>query len=238
MARADILVINPNSNPAVTRGPRCGARDPAPRRRPVDPLRDARRGAVRHRERRRTSSRSRCRCAGWSSRTTRPTPSSSPASAIPACMCAARRRGGRCSASTNAACSPRSRAATASASSRSRRSRSRATAAICGRWDSTDRLAGERPLEMSVAETASGEGTFARMETVGRALVEQDGADVDRHGLRRHGAPPPPARSGARRAGDRPDASGGRDGDRHGAGADAVDVGPFATRRLHSQTSS
>jgi allantoin racemase len=40
------------------------------------------------------------------------------------------------------------------------------------------RLAGERPLGMSVAETASGDGTFARMETVGRALVEQDGADV------------------------------------------------------------
>ncbi len=40
------------------------------------------------------------------------------------------------------------------------------------------RLAGERPLGMSVAETASGENTFARMETVGRALVEQDGADV------------------------------------------------------------
>jgi allantoin racemase len=40
------------------------------------------------------------------------------------------------------------------------------------------RLAGERALEMSVAETASGENTFARMETVGRALVEQDGADV------------------------------------------------------------
>jgi allantoin racemase len=40
------------------------------------------------------------------------------------------------------------------------------------------RLAGERPLGMSVAETASGENTFARMETVGRALVEEDGADV------------------------------------------------------------
>jgi Asp/Glu/hydantoin racemase len=40
------------------------------------------------------------------------------------------------------------------------------------------RLAGERPLGMSVAETASGENTFARMETVGRALVEADGADV------------------------------------------------------------
>jgi allantoin racemase len=41
-----------------------------------------------------------------------------------------------------------------------------------------DRFAGERPLEMSVAESASGDGTFARMETVGRALVEKDGADV------------------------------------------------------------
>ena len=41
-----------------------------------------------------------------------------------------------------------------------------------------DRLAGERPLEMSVAETASGEGTLARMEAIGRELVEQDGADV------------------------------------------------------------
>jgi allantoin racemase len=40
------------------------------------------------------------------------------------------------------------------------------------------RLAGERALEMSVAETASGDSTFARMETVGRALIEQDGADV------------------------------------------------------------
>jgi Asp/Glu/hydantoin racemase len=41
-----------------------------------------------------------------------------------------------------------------------------------------DRLAGERPLEMSVAETASGEETLARMEAIGRELVEQDGADV------------------------------------------------------------
>ncbi len=41
-----------------------------------------------------------------------------------------------------------------------------------------DRLAGERPLEMSVAETASGEGTLAKMIEVGRALKDQDGADV------------------------------------------------------------
>jgi Asp/Glu/hydantoin racemase len=40
-----------------------------------------------------------------------------------------------------------------------------------------ERLAGERPLEMSVAETTS-DGTLARMETIGHALVEQDGADV------------------------------------------------------------
>lgn len=42
----------------------------------------------------------------------------------------------------------------------------------------TDRLAGERPLNMSVAETASGEDTLARMIAVGRALKETDGADV------------------------------------------------------------
>ena len=39
-----------------------------------------------------------------------------------------------------------------------------------------DRLAGERPLNMSVAETASGDGTLARMIEVGRALQDQDGA--------------------------------------------------------------
>jgi Asp/Glu/hydantoin racemase len=39
-----------------------------------------------------------------------------------------------------------------------------------------DRLAGERPLDISVAETASGEGTLAKMIEVGRALKEQDGA--------------------------------------------------------------
>lgn len=39
-----------------------------------------------------------------------------------------------------------------------------------------DRLAGERPLEMSVAESASGEGTLARMIAVGTELKERDGA--------------------------------------------------------------
>lgn len=41
-----------------------------------------------------------------------------------------------------------------------------------------DRLAGERPLEMSVAESASGEGTLARMIAVGRDLRDEDGAGV------------------------------------------------------------
>ena len=40
----------------------------------------------------------------------------------------------------------------------------------------TDRLAGERPLEMSVAETASGAGTLDRMIAVGRELRDRDGA--------------------------------------------------------------
>ncbi|MBL8569351.1 MAG: aspartate/glutamate racemase family protein [Phreatobacter sp.] len=39
-----------------------------------------------------------------------------------------------------------------------------------------DRLAGERALEMSVAESASGEGTLGRMIEVGRQLKELDGA--------------------------------------------------------------
>ncbi|MCU4179514.1 aspartate/glutamate racemase family protein [Bosea sp. BH3] len=39
-----------------------------------------------------------------------------------------------------------------------------------------DRLAGERPLEMSVAESASGEGTLARMIAIGTELKEMDGA--------------------------------------------------------------
>jgi len=40
-----------------------------------------------------------------------------------------------------------------------------------------ERLAGERPLEMSVAESG-GEGTLPRMIEVGRALRDEDGADV------------------------------------------------------------
>lgn len=39
-----------------------------------------------------------------------------------------------------------------------------------------DRLAGERPLEMSVAETASGDRTLETMIRVGRELKELDGA--------------------------------------------------------------
>ena len=55
-----------------------------------------------------------------------------------------------------------------------------------------DRLAGERALEMSVAETASGEGTLQRMVTVGRQLKEEDGAGaivMGCAGMARHRAP-------------------------------------------------
>ncbi len=41
-----------------------------------------------------------------------------------------------------------------------------------------DRLANERPLDLSVAETASGAGTLTRMITVGKQLRDEDGADV------------------------------------------------------------
>ncbi len=56
----------------------------------------------------------------------------------------------------------------------------------------TDRLAGERPLEMSVAETASGEKTLARMIEVGRELKDDDGAEalvLGCAGMARHRAP-------------------------------------------------
>ena len=55
-----------------------------------------------------------------------------------------------------------------------------------------ERLAGERPLGMSVAETASGERTFARMLEVGRELKEEDGAEavvMGCAGMARHRAP-------------------------------------------------
>jgi Asp/Glu/hydantoin racemase len=39
-----------------------------------------------------------------------------------------------------------------------------------------DRLAAERPLDISVAETASGEGTLNNMILLGRALRDEDGA--------------------------------------------------------------
>jgi allantoin racemase len=41
-----------------------------------------------------------------------------------------------------------------------------------------DRLAGERPLGMSVAETASGDKSLQRMVEVGRQLKEEDGAEA------------------------------------------------------------
>jgi Asp/Glu/hydantoin racemase len=56
----------------------------------------------------------------------------------------------------------------------------------------TDRLAGERALGMSVAETASGEDTLSRMIEVGRALKDQDGANaivMGCAGMARHRGP-------------------------------------------------
>ena len=42
----------------------------------------------------------------------------------------------------------------------------------------TERLAGERPLEMSVAESAAGEKTLGRMIEVGSELRDRDGAEA------------------------------------------------------------
>ncbi len=55
----------------------------------------------------------------------------------------------------------------------------------------TERLAGERPLDLSVAESAA-DTTLPRMIAVGRELVQEDGADVlvmGCAGMSRHRAP-------------------------------------------------
>ena len=55
-----------------------------------------------------------------------------------------------------------------------------------------DRFAGERPLEMSVAESAEGAGTLARLIEVGRELRDRDGAGaviLGCAGMARHRAP-------------------------------------------------
>lgn len=41
-----------------------------------------------------------------------------------------------------------------------------------------DRMVAERPLNMSVADTASGSGTFARLQAVSEVLLREDAADV------------------------------------------------------------
>ena len=55
-----------------------------------------------------------------------------------------------------------------------------------------ERLAGERPLNMTVAETATAEGALDRMIEVGSQLRDEDGADVvvlGCAGMARHRAP-------------------------------------------------
>lgn len=55
-----------------------------------------------------------------------------------------------------------------------------------------DRLAGERPLDMTVAETATGEKTLSKMIEIGRELRDKDGAEVivmGCAGMARHRAP-------------------------------------------------
>src|SRR5262245_21093178 len=84
-----------------------------------------------------------------------------------------------------------------------------------------ERLAGERPLGLTVAETASDERACADGDGWPRACGKRR-SGCNCHGLRRHGAPPPPARNNARGAGDRPHPSCRRNGNRGGASANAV----------------
>ena len=68
----------------------------------------------------------------------------------------------------------------------------------------TERLAGERALEMSVADSG-GDKALERMIAVGAALRDEGWRQCRHHGLRRHGAAQETARAGARSAGDRSD---------------------------------
>ena len=56
----------------------------------------------------------------------------------------------------------------------------------------TDRMVAERPINMSVAETASGDAALARMIEIGRVLKNEDGAQavvMGCAGMARHRAP-------------------------------------------------
>ena len=80
--------------------------------------------------------------------------------------------------------------ASGSASSPSASARSAGTCATCARWACWTASPASGRSNMSVAETASGDKTLDRMIEIGTELRDEDGADVDRHGLRRHGAAP------------------------------------------------
>ena len=123
--------------------------------------------------RRSTSRASPCRCAGWWPRATTPTPSSSPATPIPACRLprghgaagVRHQRGGVLTALARA-----ERFGVIAIGQRSIRRHVR----YLRQMGLTDRFAGERPLNMSVAETASGE-EHARPHDRGRPRAARRG---------------------------------------------------------------
>ena len=112
-----------------------------------------------------------CRCAGWWRPIMHPMPSSSPATAIPGCMFAVKAARARCSALRNAAAhGALARAGRFGVIAIGQRSIPRHMRYL-RQMALIDRLAGERSLEMSVAETASGEKTRCMIE-VGRELKD------------------------------------------------------------------
>ena len=204
MSRPRILVINPNSNAVVTQGLEDALKPLDFAGGPEIVCADAGRGPSASRARP-MSTASRCRCAGWSRATTARPPSSSPATAIPGLQVC--REGtdrpvfgiAECGVLTALA-----RAETFGVIAIAQRSIRRHMRYL-RQMGLMDRLAGERPLNMSVAETASGEGTLAKMIEVGRALKRRGRRRRHRDGLRRHGAPSPAAGRRARHSRDRPD---------------------------------
>ena len=185
--------FQPSGDPGAGGGPEaawlCG--------RAGDRLRDTGRRPLRDREPSRCRQRRDAAAPVGRRRQQRP-PSSSPATAIRVCMCAGRQPTGpvfgiaECGVLTAMA-----RAETFGVIAIAQRSIRRHIRYL-RQMGLMDRLAGERPLNMSVAETASGRRN-AREDDRGRPRAQgRRWRRRDRHGLRGHG--PPPRSAGSRRS--------------------------------------
>ena len=164
-------------------------------------------------------------------------PSSSPAILIPACMSAARRPPrpvfgiAECGVLTALSRADRFGVIAIKAGSIRRHLR------YLRQMGLMERLAGERPLEMSVAETALRRGYARADDRCGPRIARSRRRRGAGHGLRRHGTPPQGAGRRTWHPRDRSHASVGRHGDRRGAGrADGLKHGLVADRTRQARS--